>query len=214
MTTTQELSAQELAIESGKKALHGNVTERILRMFEAIRNYGAPRLTLERAVLFTESFKTTEGKPMVQRWARPLKHIAEHITVTIFDDELIVGRPNTWLGRYGLVYGELDGSLMQQAAEAFIANKAGVSSVTVTQEDKKIIDEVLFPYWNGRDFTPAFARALPEETRHLIFGPDPRNIAIPPAVLLCSGVFRHSQNWVHDFAKILTKGCKGIKEEA
>ncbi len=215
------LSAQEEAIESGKKALHGNVTERILRMIELIRNYGDPRLTLDRAILFTESFKTTEGQPLVLRWAKALKHIAENIPVTIFDDELIVGRPNTWFGRYGLVYGELDGSLMKEALGVFksIKDKRGqgsipARSVTVLPEDENAIEEVLFPYWNGKDFNTAFVKALPEETRHLIFGPDPNNKSGQTGMLMCTAVWRHSQNWAHDFGKILTRGCKGIRDEA
>ena len=173
--TAQVLSAQEQAILEGKKVLHGTVTDRVLRMFEAIRTSGPPRVALERAVYFTESFKATEGQPLVLRWAKALKNIAEKMSVAIFDDELIVGRPNTWFGRYSLVYPELDGTIIQEGAKAFIAAKeAGApDAVTVTEEDKKIIDEVLFPYWNGKDFTPNFVKALPPETRHhdLGFGP-------------------------------------------
>ena len=121
VAATSVLSAQEAAIESGKKVLCGAVTDRILRMFEAIRSSGPPRVALERAIYFTESFKTTEGQPLVWRWAKALKNIAEKISVAIFDDELIVGRANTWFGRYSLVYPELDGSIMQAGAEAFIA---------------------------------------------------------------------------------------------
>ena len=62
------------------------------------------------------------------------------ISVAIFDDELIVGRPNTWFGRYTLVYPELDGTIIQAGAEAFIAAKGAPDAVTVTEEDKKIID--------------------------------------------------------------------------
>ena len=108
--TAQVLSAQEQAIVDGKKVMHGTATDRVLRMFEAIRSYGPPRIALERAVYFTESFKATEGQPLVWRWAKALKNIAEKMSVAIFDDELIVGRPNTWFGRYTLVYPELDGT--------------------------------------------------------------------------------------------------------
>jgi hypothetical protein len=118
---TATLTAQEEAIESGKKVLHGNVTDRVLRIFDAIRAPYQPRVALERAIFFTESFKTTEGQPLVLRWAKALKHIAENISVTIFDDELIVGRPNTWLGRYTLVYPELDGSILKEGAKAGLA---------------------------------------------------------------------------------------------
>src|SRR5512137_2750194 len=174
--TTRMLSTQEQAIAEGKRILRGTVTDRVLRMFEAIRTSGTPRLTLERAVYFTESFKTTEGQPLVWRWAKALKHIAENISVAIFDDELIVGRPSTWFGRYSLVYPELDGTIMKAGAEAFIAAKGAPDAVTVTDEDKKIIDEVLFPYWNGKDFTPNFVKALPPESRFISFGRDPENV--------------------------------------
>src|SRR5512134_2582325 len=162
-TATADYSAQEQAIVAGRKVLHGTVTDRVIRMFDAIRSYGPPRVALERAVYFTESFKATEGQPLVWRWAKALEHTAENISVAIFDDELIVGRPNTWFGRYTLVYPELDGTVIQAGAEAFIAAKgAGApDAVIVTEEDQKIIDEVLFPYWNGKDFTPNFIKALP-----------------------------------------------------
>ena len=209
------LSTQEQAIVDGKKILHGNVTDRVLRIFEAIRSYGPPRVALERAVYFTESFKTTEGQPLVWRWAKALQHIAENISVAIFDDELIVGRANTWLGRYSLVYPELDGSIMQAGAKAFIAAKGAADAITVTTEDKKIIDEVLFPYWNGKDFAPNFIKSLPPESRHISFGSDPNNVGVMQTfVIVQSSTMRHSQNWVIDFGKILTRGCKGMREEA
>src|SRR5512142_3568112 len=215
--TTSALSAQEQAIVDGKKVLHGTVTDRVLRLFEAIRSYGRPRVALERAVYFTESFKTTEGQPLVLRWAKALQHIAENISVTIFDDELIVGRPCTWFGRYSLVYPELDGTIIEEGAKAFIeAKKAGApDAVTVTDEDKKIIDEVLFPYWKGKDFTPNFIKALPPETRHFTWGSDPNNVGTTQTfVIVSTSTMRHSQNWVIDFEKMLKRGCKGLREEA
>src|SRR5512136_1859392 len=211
------LSTQEQAIVEGKKVLHGTVTNRVLSLFVAIRSSGPPRVALERVVYFTESFKATEGQPLVWRWAKALEHIAENISVAIFDDELIVGRPNTWFGRYTLVYPELDGTIIQEGAKAFIeAKEAGApDAVTVTDEDKKIIDEVLFPYWNGKDFTPNFIKALPPETRHFAWGSDPDNVGTKFSfVIVSTSTMRHSQNWVIDFEKMLKRGCKGMREEA
>lgn len=62
--TSEVLSAQEQAIESGKRIVHGTVTDRVLRLNDAIRSYGPPRVALERAVYFTESFKATEGQAL------------------------------------------------------------------------------------------------------------------------------------------------------
>ena len=177
-----ELSAQELAIEGGRKTLHGNVSDRVLRMFDAIRAYGSPRVTLDRAVYFTESFKTTEGQPLVLRWAKALKHITENIPVTIFDDELLVGRPNTWLGRYGLVYGELDGSLLKAAVEVCARQKGQKGAVVVTDEDQRAIEEVVHPYWNGKDFGAVLrACAAGGDTLLLLRSGSQQRRSMPPA---------------------------------
>ena len=52
--------------------MHSTATDRVLRMFETIREAGTPRVALERAVYFTESFKATECQPLVLRWAKAL----------------------------------------------------------------------------------------------------------------------------------------------
>lgn len=49
------------------------------------------KLCLERARLYTESWRATEGEPVVLRRAKALAHILQHHTVYISDDELIVG---------------------------------------------------------------------------------------------------------------------------
>ncbi|MEQ8186410.1 MAG: pyruvate formate lyase family protein [Candidatus Eremiobacterota bacterium] len=210
----QVLSTQEQAIHSEKKSLLEGVTDRVLRILEAIQKYGPPRVSLDRAVLFTESLKETEGQPLVLRWAKAEKHFAEHVPVTIFDDELILGRPNTWLGKWGIVYAELDGSIMPLGVEEFLKNKGKTGEVVVTDEDKKIIDEILTPYWSGRDYGTAYHRELPQETRTMLYGPDPKNTVLLTLVIMGSSIMRHSQNWTPDFNKILMKGCKGIREEA
>jgi len=113
------LSAQEEAIHSGRKMVHGTATDRCLRMYGALRNHGPPRVTLDRAILVTESFQETEGQSPVLRWAKALKFFAEKVPVTIFDDERVVGRPNTWFGYWGMVYPELDGGAMPAGVEMF-----------------------------------------------------------------------------------------------
>lgn len=210
----EALSAQEIALAEGRRAVHDNVSERVLRLFERVRTSGQPRVSLERAVFFTESFRTTEGQPMPLRWAKALKHIAENITVSIFADELIVGRPNTWFGKYGIIYPELDGSLMQQAVAAFRDHQGFPDSVTITEEDERIINQLLAPYWNGRDFATDFARSLPEPSRFITYGPDPSNVAQQTGVVFATQSYRHSQNWTLDHAKVLRGGLKAIREEA
>jgi len=49
---------------------------------------------------------------------------------------------------------------------------------------------------------------MPEETRFMIYGPDPYRVMLPTSIM------RHSQNWTPDFSKILKRGVKSIREEA
>ena len=63
----ENLSAQDRAIEAGNLIVHGSATDRVLGLDEAIAGYGRPRVTLDRAVLFTEPFRETEHEPLVMR---------------------------------------------------------------------------------------------------------------------------------------------------
>ena len=207
-------SAQEQAIASGAQSMRGIVSDRVLRLYEGMRAYGPPRVCLERSVLFTEFFKETEHEPLVLRWAKALKRYAEKSSVVILDDELIVGRPNDALGRWGLVYPELDGAVMPAGVEMFRKNKGKVGEVIVTDEDARIINEVLTPYWAGKDYASNFAFSLPESTRFMLYGPDPKNTIMFTCVALATSPMRHSQNWTPDFTKILRRGVKGIREDA
>ena len=214
MAAATTLSAQEAAIESGRKILHGTATDRVIRLCDAIQAYGPPRVALDRAVLFTESFKETENQPMVLRWAKALKHYAEKAPIAIFDDELIVGRPNNWLGKWGIVYPELDGDVMPAGVDMFKKAKGKLGEVVVTEEDERLINEVLTPYWSGKDYATNFVRSLPDETRFMMFGPDPKNTVMMTVVVLGTSTMRHSQNWTPDWNKLLTRGVKGMREEA
>jgi pyruvate formate-lyase/glycerol dehydratase family glycyl radical enzyme len=210
-------SAQEAALIEGRRAVHDNVTERALRLFERVRSGGQnPRISLERAVCFTESFKETEGQPIVLRWAKALLHTTRNLPITIFEDELIVGRPNNFFGKHGIVYPELDGSIMLDAVAAFRkAHAEGKpDAVIITDEDERIIRDVLAPYWTGKDFTPNVIKAMPEEARNFSFGPDKNNIFRQTMVIMFSSSMRSSQNWVIDHGKLLERGLKGIREEA
>lgn len=50
-----------------------------------------PEIESERAVLLTESYKETEGQPIVLRRAKAFAHILDGLPITIRPLELIVG---------------------------------------------------------------------------------------------------------------------------
>ena len=50
-----------------------------------------PEIEADRAELITESYKETEGLPIVKRRSKAFRHIMENIPIVIRPDELIVG---------------------------------------------------------------------------------------------------------------------------
>ena len=65
-------------------------TERIKRLKKAFVA-AVPEVESERAVLVTESYRETEGMPILIRRAKALERILNHLPIVIRDDELVVG---------------------------------------------------------------------------------------------------------------------------
>lgn len=200
----QEQRFQDKDME--KKSFEGR--ERVFTILNSFQNL-RPKIDVERAKYFTESFKETEGQPLILRWAKALKKVAENITVYIDDHQLLVGRAGAQ-GRYGIIFPELDGDFLGLAIEEL--PKRVESPFNIDPEDAKIIINDVAPYWKGKTFHEDLAKALPEDTLRLTY--DPNNVLKSRFIVNETASFRSSIQWVHDYEKILKRGFKGIKEEA
>ncbi|WP_338833575.1 Choline trimethylamine-lyase [Moorella humiferrea] len=203
------LSPQEQRIQEEQKGVVDfkgrDRVYKILNTFKGTR----PKIDIERAKYFTESFKQTEGEPLILRWAKALKHIAENITVYIDDHQLLVGRAGR-PGRYGILYPELDGDFLDLAVKA-LPNRVE-SPFDLTEEDARVIIEEIAPYWKGKTFHENLAKAIPKDTLKVTY--DPNDPTQSRYIVNETASFRSSLQWVHDYEKVLKKGFKGIKEEA
>ena len=153
---------------------------RVDRMLQGIRRK-PPRIAVERARLVTESFRKTEGAPVVLRWALALEHVLNNIEITIGEDgkivaetaggedDLIVGRCGP-PGRYGILYPELRGAWLEKGLESFPSRKEG--RFVISDEDSRIVKEEIIPYWKGRTVFETNFDLLPEETRHVLYQKD------------------------------------------
>lgn len=207
--TTCCLSPHEQRIQEeqlGKKNFEGR--ERVFQILTSFQDL-RPKIDVERAKYFTQSFMETEGQPLVLRWAKALKYTAENITVYIDDHQLLVGRAG-YQGRYGILFPELDGDFLDVAIEQ-LPNRVE-SPFDVTPEDAQIIINEIAPYWKGKTFHENLAKALPEDTFKLTY--DPENPLNSRFLVNETATFRSSIQWVHDYEKVLKRGFKGIKEEA
>lgn len=203
------LSPQEQRIQSeiaGKPLPYRRGRTRdILNTFQDVR----PQVDVERAKYFTESFRQTEGQPLILRWSKALYHIAEHITVYIDDQQLLVGRGGSQ-GRYGILYPELDGDFLGLAIEQIPTRQE--SPFTVSPADARIVIEEIAPYWQGKTFHENLAKALPAETLKYTY--DPQDPLKSRFIVNETASFRSSIQWVHDYEKVLKRGFAGIKAEA
>lgn len=182
--------------------------ERIYKILNAFKT-ARPQIDIERAKYFTESFRETEGEALILRWSKALKHIAQNITVYVDDHQLLVGRAGKQ-GRYGILYPELDGDFLDVALEQL--PKRAQSPFNILQEDADTVISQVAPYWKGKTFHENLVKALPPETLKLTY--DPEDPLKSRFIVNETASFRSSIQWVHDYAKVLDKGFKGIKQEA
>lgn len=183
------------------------------RLFDILETFDgmAPVVDIERARLFTASMKTTEGRPLMLRWAKALHHIAEHITVYIDDNQLLVGRCGTDKGRYGILYPELDGDFMAFALQS-LSERHSTAPIQVDPEDARIVTEEITPYWLGKTFHEDLNRSLPEDAHRLAYNDE--NGHSTRFIVSETASYRSSQQWVLDYAKVMDRGFAAIRADA
>lgn len=199
---------QQILDEQNGKMGNRKGRERVYRILDSFSGT-KPQIDIERGKYFTESMKQTEGELLTLRWAKALKHIAENITVYIDDDTLIVGRGGK-KGRYGLIYPELDGNMMDVVIHD-LADRVE-SGFDLTDEEMRVIVEEICPYWRDKAFWDDLYKALPKETRDITY--NPQNPVESRHILDETASYRSSIQWVPDYEKVLTRGFHSLKEEA
>jgi formate C-acetyltransferase len=151
----------------------------------------------------------TEGQPLVLRWAKAMKHIAENMTVYVQDDQLLLGRAGCD-GRYGILYPELDGDFLDIAVKE-LPNRP-TSPATITPEDAAVVVDQIAPFWKGKTFHEKLNAALPADVHKLTYD-DPEGL-MSRFIVNETASFRSSIQWVHDYEKILRRGFNDIRREA
>ena len=105
-----------------------------------------PEIEADRAVLLTESYKATEGEPIITRRAKAFKHILEHLPITIRDNELIVGSA-TKAPRGCQVFPEYSFEWLESEFDTVATRVA--DPFYISDETKKTLAEV-YKYWEGK----------------------------------------------------------------
>lgn len=183
------------------KWTHG-VTDRINRLRDQYWYY-APTIDTERAVSYTNTYRSTEAEDTVIRRAKALYNYFAERTITINPDELIVGTYGKF-PRAVLVCPEV--CWMWYRDELDTMSSRPQDPYQISEEDKEILKEIL-PYWEGKSMEEYFLANISEDlvkvaiTSGVVFG-DNKSAA-------GAGEFAPGYGNI-----ILKKGFKGIKEDA
>ena len=117
------------------------------------------RLCIERARLITQSYKETEGEPMVLRRAKALAYFLEHMTLWIGKNERIVGNfsstPDSIITYPELFWRWLDKSiekeyktlLTDQEREELHQIHKYWKNLAVHGKERELLPENILPYW-------------------------------------------------------------------
>lgn len=139
------------------------VTSRI----EKIRqNYvkAKPQISCERAAIWTESYKKTEGQPACIRSAQAFYDCCSRLGVHIFEGELIVGAIGEFR-KCGILTPEFSWQWVDREMDHFADRPQ--DPYIITDEQRAFVRREIFPYWKGKSLEEAFLARLPADTRRI-----------------------------------------------
>ncbi|MCI1823999.1 MAG: hypothetical protein LKI76_08725 [Megasphaera sp.] len=159
-----------------------------------------PSISYERARIWTESYKKTEGKSEAIRRALAFKAVCEQLVVTIFSGELIVGAVGEFR-KCGILTPEFSWTWVDQEMDHFSVRVQ--DPYEMTDEQRVFVRENIFPYWEGKSLEEAFLKQIPSETA---------KVAVDTGIVDCDSKWRQSVGEITpDYEDVLfKKGFKGI----
>lgn len=179
------------------------LTDRIEKIRQNYVN-SKPAISYERAWLWTQSYKKTEGLPEAIRKAQAFYDCCDQMGVHIFEGELIVGAIGEFR-KCGILTPEYSWTWVDREMDNF--PNRGQDPYEITEEQKAFIRENIFPYWEGKSLEEAFLKRLPEETR---------NIGVDTGIIDSDSKWRQAVGEITpDYQEqLLPKGFGGIMREA
>jgi len=126
-----------------------NYKERTLRMKSKLIK--APHeICVERARLFTESYKKTKGENPIIRFAKAMDFYLTNMTIKIWEDGYIVG--NRCIKYVGTpMYPEARIDTIEQDIDNY--DTRPVQKLLLTKQERELVREKLIPYWKNEEIT-------------------------------------------------------------
>ncbi len=123
--------------------------DRILKMKNKVVSQ-PHELCVERAKLFTESYKKTKGLNPIMRFAKAMEYYLNRMTIKIWDDEFIIGnRCTKYVGTP--IYPEVRIDSVEQDINTY--DSRPVQRMLLSEEEKRVLKEEIIPYWKNQEET-------------------------------------------------------------
>ena len=139
------------------------MTDRIEKIRQNYVN-AKPEISYERAWLWTQSYKKTEGLPVCIRSARAFYDCCDQLGVHIFEGELVVGATGEFR-KCGILTPEFSWMWVDREMDTFAQRPQ--DPYLITDQQRAFVREHIFPYWKGKSLEEAFLARLPEDTRRI-----------------------------------------------
>lgn len=175
------------------------LTERIQRAKNEYVN-NKPAISYDRARIWTESYKKTEGQTEPIRRAQAFKDVCEQLVVTIFPGELIVGAVGEFR-KCGILTPEFSWTWVDREMDHF--SDRVQDPYEMTDEQRAFVRQNIFPYWKGKSLEEAFLAQIPAETA---------KVAVDTGIIDIDSKWRQSVGEITpDYQDVLfKKGFRGI----
>ncbi len=124
-------------------------------------------ICLERAKLFTESYKKTKGEIPILRFAKAMEHYLKNMTIKIWDDEYIIGNRSTkFIG--APLFPEIRVDTLELDCDTY--NSRQFQQIRIADDQKQVLKEEIIPYWKTEEETvqARFQALLPAEVRKVM----------------------------------------------
>jgi pyruvate formate-lyase/glycerol dehydratase family glycyl radical enzyme len=157
-------------------------------------------ISLERALLYKESYKNTEGEPTIIRRAKASAYIMDNVRIAIRQGELILGN-RTVKPRSGIVSPEMDPYWIYKELDTISSRSQ--DSFYISEEDKKIYREELYPYWKNRSMKDFINAKIDPEIKE----------AVDENIIALNQTDKGQGHIIMNFPFILKKGIKFILDE-
>ena len=141
----------------------GPCSARVARLREHYFTF-RPAICVERALAYTRSYRETEGLATGVRRAAALRRVCAEKSVTILADELIVGMP-AFQPRGAVICPEISWRWLEAELDTIATREQ--DPYDISEEQKRVLRDEVFPYWRGRSMEEYYLANLPAETRRI-----------------------------------------------